>query len=322
MASKQQLAGEQADKMITDLAALRVVAYPAEAGEPVVTAPAIVEQPVDDVPSDVSVQAASPLVVEPDALALSRKEVETANQRWQVLQGMIGKKDSEIEQMRTLLAQLSRAAEAPEIPPASLVSEKDVDTFGTDMVDFVVRQSTEVFKLQIKKVYDLIAKLESTLGSVSETSSRVAAETFDEALTRQVPNWKDINTSSEFLTWLAEEEGFTGRTKLELLQDAYTAGKLNLTVRFFKAFQEASSPATVAPVRPATPVASAEKFVTPGKSKASVTPMVAPSNAKVWSKAEISKLYNDKRNRLITAEEFAAEEADLFKAQGDGRIAA
>lgn len=313
---KQQ--GEEADRMI---AALNQPTQTSEAAEDrgVQTEEVITSEQQDaGAQSDVGVQAVEEQVDQ--NLSALRKEVEEANQRWRVLQGMINKKDDEIENMRGLLAQLSQKVEtqAPrtETAPAS-VSQSDIDDFGEDMIEMVRRVASEQAKREVAVVMQRIAAMEKSITGVSEQTAKTSAEVFDEALAKQVPNWQSINVDPAFIAWLNEEDGFAGATKLELLKDAYAKGDLKRTVKFFKTFSDMSAPVVEAPQVP-----SAEKLVSPGKSRAAATPKPTFDQPKVWSKADISKLYEDKRNGKLNQADFDKLERDLFKAQSEGRLAA
>lgn len=322
-------AGEEADRLIAELAEQNKAAAGKTAAEP--ATPASTQPAAEPVtPQDTqNVGHQSDVVVQQDktseeALALLRKEIDTANARWQSLQGMVNKKDSEIEQMRLLLAQMSQKAEQP-AAPVSLVTAKDEEDFGADMVDMNRRVASEVFNSMINLVNARLDKMEQSIAGINSTTTKIVEESFDESLTRQVPDWEAVDKNPEFIAWLSEEDGFSGRTKLELLQAAYGSGNLRSTVAIFNAFKASKAPVvspTSAP--PAEPplATNVTKFVAPGKSKSSSAPQVPVAQEKIWTSGAISKLYSDKRNKLITEEEFVKQESDLFAAQREGRIAA
>lgn len=330
MTSNVSRAAAEADRMIAELNQQRLVEAQAAQGESLVenqgedTGASAVPQ-ADEVvdQTDVGVQATSTPQVSDSELASLRKEVETANQRWKVLQGMIDKKDSEVDNMRALLAQLSQKAEAQkDEPKPSRVTNEDKETLESlDLLTPVTNIVNDVFETRIREVMTMIAKLEKSITGVGEMTANTSAELFDDALARQVPSWRQVNVDPAFIAWLQEEDGFTGKTKLALLTDAYSTGNLARTARFFKAFEEATGQVT-APETAQTKKDNVTKLVAPGKSRSSVTPQAKQDSAQIWTKGDISRLYDDKRNGRITQEEFDKYERDLFKAQGEGRIAA
>lgn len=327
MATNVRLAAEEADRMITEQNRLRTEAMAAtEPENPSQEAEAITDQPTEEAgnQTDVAVQASSEPQVSSSELLALKKEVESANQRWKVLQGMIEKKDAEVDNMRALLAQMSQRAETPKEESAQAFNQQDMeyisDFFGERGLEIVGRKSTEVFQSLMQPVMNRIAQLEQSITGVGEMTAKVSADSFDDQLTRQVSDWKAVNVDPAFLGWLNEEEGFSGATRMSLLQDAYSKQNLSRTARFFTAFKELTGQATkqvTAPVKD-----NVTKLITPGKSRSSVTPQAPQGEKQIWSKDDISRLYSDKRTGKITQEEFDKYERDLFKAQGEGRIAA
>lgn len=327
MAPNVKRASEEADRMIAELAEKRKAAEGQPQAEQTddavqdqgaITPPEVTDGAVDQ--TDVGVQTKSEPTVSDSELSSLRKEIETANQRWKVLQGMCDKKDNEIENMRALLAQMSQKppAEDNTIPETSGLNEDD---FDPDTLKMMVVKARLVVKEELKPLLARIAELENSIKGVSEVSAKTSAEVFDDALTRQVPNWRETNVDPAFLAWLQGEDDFTGMKKLDLLADAYSKGDLVRTVKFFTAFDTATG-RTAQPVDGAPKADNVTKLITPGKSRSPATPPATPPTEQVWTRADISRLYEDKRNNRITQAEFDKFERDLFKAQSEGRVAA
>ncbi len=60
------------------------------------------------------------------------------------------------------------------------------------------------------------------------------------ALDAAIPDWRQINTSAEFLAWLHHDDGFASRgvTKYDLLHSAFNNNETALVVAIFKAYAE------------------------------------------------------------------------------------
>jgi len=326
MAQNHKRAGEEADRLIAEQARLKAEAEgravtPAQQDMPPDATEVIPDVVQEDagIQHDVSVQNTNVPTVSDPQLELLRKEVETANQRWKVLQGMIDKKEFENESMRALLAQMSQKAEKPaDVSPTRTVTREDEEAFGADHIDLARRIASDVFDQRITALNDKIARLEQSITGVGETVAKTAAETFDEALERRVPEWRATNVDPAFMAWLSEEEGLSGHTRLDLLNTAYGASNLERTAKFFTAFRALNAK----PATPAPKVDNVTKLVSPGKSRSAATPAPAPANTDIWTKADIDRLYNDKRNGRITQAQFDEYERDLFAAQREGRLAA
>jgi hypothetical protein len=251
-----------------------------------------------------------------------RKQVEQADQRWKVLQGMITKKDEEIEAMRSLLSDISNAKpaqenKAPEIK--QLVTKDDIEEYGNDMIDVMRRVASESMAKQFtsytRKLEDRLAKLEGGISNVAKSTEEVSQNAFYATLDRLSPEWRELNENQDFISWLQQVDPYTGTTKMELLGLAHKNQDANRAAVFFNQYhsslekQEPSSTAKSAK----------EKLVAPGKAK-STTPK--SESKRTWTRNEIAQVYANKRKGLISDKEFKALERDFFAAQSEGRIAA
>ena len=250
------------------------------------------------------------------------KQAEAAEQRWKVLQGMIDKKDGEIETLRALLAQISSNPQTTaEDKPQNLLTSNDVDSFGDDLIDLVKRGSLSVLQSELPKFFNDInarlAKLEGSVQGVEQVTAKNAQDMFFEALQSKVPDWQTLNTDQGFLGWLNEEDQFTGASRIELLQHAFGKQDVNRTATFFLEYKRLFA----APEASEPKENKVAKLVSPGKTKAA-SARVDTGSKRTWTRAEIGKLYSDKREGRISAKQFEEFERDIFAAQADGRIAA
>jgi hypothetical protein len=339
--------GEEADQMIQELnQKIDAAAQPAseeQSGEPT---EAIAQEVVDAQPDDQGVESTAQSVEQgaveaTDApassaeLELLKKQVEASEQKWRVLQGMINKKDDEIESLRALFAQINAAPQGeataePARRVEDLVTKKDVDDYGSDLVDFVRRAAQSVLAAEMARLETRLQgevdKLRSSVSVVEQTSVKAAQDVFFDSLTKRVPDWKALNTDPTFLAWLSEVDPFAGTPRLQLLQNAVGSGDAERASMFFSTYKAMTQPAE--PVAaPAPQVADAaaqrskvERFVSPGKSKGSTAKV--EGDKPVWTRAAIARLYDDKMAGKISAKKFEEFERDIFAAQQEGRIAA
>lgn len=328
--------GEEADQMIQQLNQTQGDAPPAE--EQPAGAEAIAQEVVNAQSDDQGVQPgpAVPAATEPPAeqaaptveLDLLRKQIEAAEQKWRVLQGMINKKDEEIEAMRQLFASLNAKPQpaAAESLPDAVVSARDIKEYGQDLVDFVQRVTrASLSEVRAQLTRDLEArfgKLEGSMQHVEQTTARTAQERFYDALTTEMPDWRAMNVDPAFLGWLELSDAFAGVPRMQLLRDAVASHDAHRASAFFAAYKREAAPAPTAevPTPAPAPVKNLERLVAPGKAKP-VTPK-AEGTKRTWTRADIARLYDDKMSGRISAHEFAEAERDMFAAQRDGRIAA
>lgn len=332
-------AGEEANRMIAELNQSRQAA-PEQ--------PPVEEQVADAgdaITTDIDTSAVTPAQPTPQppsatpdpALAELKRQLDAADQRWKVLQGMIDKKDEELEQMRVLFAQMQSqppAAPAP-APTASFpFTDEDREVNG-ETIDIAIRAATyvatKIVKEELAKLAPVLDQVEQNVTTVKKSSAQMAYDRFIDSLTAKVSDWESLNSDAGFLNWLNEVDELTGVARLALLRDAFSKYDATRVAKFFVAYKKEtgldSAPATTeAPAAPAAEqpsVADPKKFVAPGKSRAATTPKVDSGNAgKQWTRAEIAKLYDDKMKGKISPKDFESLERDLFKAQREGRIAA
>ena len=261
-------------------------------------------------------------------LAQMQKQIDAAEQRWKVLQGMITKKDAELDAMRDLLAsinqQKAQEESAPKQEPVTLVTEDDVREYGKEYVDFMTRLAKQTFLNESGNAdfAGLAARLDALEGSVKgveQTSANTAQTMFLTDLGAVVPDWRELNTDPSFLRWLDQADAFTGEPRLGLLQLAVNNNDAARAAAFFNAYKQETGQAAQTAPEPAPVSRGKEKLVAPGKAK---TATVTPEAKRTWTNASIAKLYDDKMKGRISQKEFDKLERDLFAAQTEGRITA
>lgn len=231
-------------------------------------------------------------------------------QRYKALQG---KYNAEVprmaEQIRTLEAQMRNLAQAqtkPEEPKPDkkIVSDEEIEDYGEDLIDLIRR----VAKSEVSGVeQSLKPKIDQIYGRVEQTSAQAASEKVYGQLDREVQNWREINKSAEFLSWLAQSDPYAGDLRKNLLADAFKRGDAARVVAFFKGFSAehnlvapqptpAQAPAAPAPT-PEQPAqraqVSLEEMAGPGAGPTTpVVPTESPQ-AQQWTRAQVAKFYKD-----------------------------
>lgn len=334
-------AGEEADEMIRKLNQVVDVPTEDQSGAP----EAIVQDHTnaddqggsDPGASDagaVGTQSTPPVTEQQDAdITALNARVAKAEARWNVLQGILQKKEDENADLRKLLAGLAeRPAQPDPVHDQGVVATstgpaytaEDVREFGQPLIDFVERVATAAARSVRAELSDSFSKqvgtLQQSVNHVAEESNAERGARFTRRLGHLVPTWEQINVDPLFVNdWLQQTERLSGRSRLQLLRDAYQALDADRAAQFFLDYQEEMNPAPAE--APPSHVPKPTSLVTPGRSRATAAPKQSGSG-KVWTRADIAKLYDDKMKRKITAEEFAKQERDLFKAQSEGRVEA
>lgn len=314
-------AGEEADRMI---AALN---QPAQAEDQAGAEDAITTEDIDTSEGTTEVAVAhepSPVATNDATLAELKRQLDAAEQRWKVLQGMIDKKDADLENMRVLFAQMQAAGSSSDAgAQQSLVTDEDRSNYGADYIDLISRVATSVAQREVQNVLASMAptmkQMESNVSDVRKSAAQLLQERFMDTLNTKVGDWEVLNTDAGFLAWLDEMDKFTGVQRIALLRDAFAKQDVERVAEFFISYKQVAGINNAAASAPRT--AEVKRFATPSKSKAS-TVQSDSTTPKQWSRADISTLYDDKMRGRISQAAFEELERDLFKAQREGRVAA
>lgn len=260
-------------------------------------------------------------------------------QRYKTLQGMFAKINDQNAELRTqnaefrgrldeLSAQMSRV-QAPQNPqvqqPAKsrLLTDEEVKDYGAEFIDVTQRAAREVFEERIAEMQKRIEALASSQQTVQQTvqhAAKVTAETVDEryynTLDKEEPEWEQINASQNFLTWLNEIDTFTGVRRQALLNQAFSAKDAGRTLAFFKAFKQTHNGSGATPNKPSVDTAS---LVAP-ETVAGASPTPNSKRGKIWSQADVEKVYDDRVRGKITPQRFSELEKEIMAAVSEGRI--
>lgn len=297
----------------------------AQANAPAPEAPPVAE-PVAQEPAQP--EPTTPVVAPEPVAAPAPPTQDTWEQRYKTLQGLFNKEvpglqqqtkhlQTELQQAKAALEKLTTQQPSPE--PKPNVDPKDVDAFGTDLVEMVQRVTTSVLGSMAARVDQTVtafdarlAAVEQALDSTNKVVARSAEETFFDRLTAAVPDWESVNGSAQFLAWLGEPDPVHGLPRQTALDAAQNALNPDRAVAVFNAFK-----ATL--TKPAAKVDPLGKQVTP-RSSASSAP--TPTEKPVLTQEQITAFYNDvARGRYRGREaEVTETERTINQALAEGRV--
>lgn len=331
-----QRAAAEADEALKQLTQPAPAAAPAAppANEPAPPAAAVPE-PAPPAPVPPPAPSAQPTSADAELLRM-RQELATA-------QGRNEAHTMEMAELRQRLAAMQDVVNArPAAPPAaptSLITDADRTDFGEDMIDLVQRVVRDSVGATIAKLGERIAQLESgqqriatAANAAQKSAEELAFDRYLSAIDAALPGWREINSSPAFVDWLQKPDMFSGKIRHQLLEDANLAADSQRVIAFFKAYlQESGQPA---PAQPPAPAAPAPQPLPPAPPPVAVNPatLVAPTptagptpaanpvGGRIWTSAEVDACYDARIRGRITAEQFAAYEAEIHRAILENRV--
>lgn len=223
------------------------------------------------------------------------------------LQHRIQALESENSQLKQQLEQQQQASQSS---GELKLNQKLVDEYGEDFAQAVAEQSSagtsELINRLTQQINTLQSKLERTEQTTSETAGNMRMRELNAELSKHNIDFEQVNTDPMFHDWLSAIDDASGEQRNTLMNNAFQRGDINRTAYFFKAFkaQEGSNFNN-----------------NPLSSHVDVTSR-APSDVaggdNVWTKAQMDKLYADRRAGKLTDAEFQKWEQQLFSAMQQG----
>lgn len=261
--------------------------------------------------------------------------------KYEVLQGKYNSETAEYkrtiagmqERIGVLEQLVAKFSERPADPPPktndtnprakgkTYVRPEDIEEYGRDMLDVVRRAAREEIEPELETLRAENQQLKAQLGRTSERVAETARDRMLVALDREVPDWRNVNTSATFLAWLEDMDVFSGLQRREALLQAYNANDARRVIGIFKAFKRedsATDPASSAPGR--TPQVAKETLVAPGKPASGSGTEAPGSNKRQWTQAEIADFYDRKRRGKIPATEAETTEREIAAAIRENRV--
>ena len=283
-------------------------------------------------------QSPEPVSVEPPKSTDDDPNSLTWRQRYQSLQGQYNSQVPTLQQqvkhltesMDQLQARLKEQQAAPQAEPdqSQLVTNKDVEAFGEDLVDLARRIAKEEFGRreskyikQIEALEGQLTKAEDQVGEVVQSQAKTAQNRFFENLNSKLPAWEAIQATDDCHTWLATRVPGSQSTWNDALLNAAGRQDVDAVKEVFDTFFE-KYPTHNASAKKQQQTSARQELnrqVAPGKSTAS-----NPSSQ--TGRVYTSNDYIAESNRIVRLSQQGKHDqamqlqAELDAAQTEGRI--
>jgi cell division protein FtsB len=249
-------------------------------------------------------------------------------QKYKTLKGMY---DAEVPRLhadlRDLKAQVDNLRKAAETKPAEqakpvvaekLVTDADVEAFGSDLIEVqrkVAREVAAEFRGELDTMRAENAKLREQLNT---TDTQVSESSFEQRLYRMVPDFAAVNTDPKWITWLNEIDPLLRAPRSSVAQQAFNRGDAEGVAHYVALFKQ-----SISPVEPtADKTNELELQIQPNRSAPSTPPN--SQKGKTYTNADIEKMFRKATDLGIRGQSDAAKklEAEIDAAFMEGRVTA
>lgn len=249
------------------------------------------------------------------------------------LNRIIDEQAKQLEHLHLMLADQTAQRSQVETPaPVHVTYEEptreEIEEFGPDLAQFVSKLSRKELVTALGDVLKRLEKVEREAAGARVHSQRVLTESFYESMDKLVPEWRQLNTDRDFLSWLNGVDSFTGQTRISLLRQAEEQKDAHRASAFFRAWLNetgrASDGQPTAPGKPgrrdlrtliAPGKAAPSTGTAPRRTIAAVPPDKQPETIRG---ADIQAFFA--RRRVMSPDEFEAGRRVIAQALKEGRV--
>lgn len=286
-------------------------------------APENAEETVAENQSEPIIQS-QPTEVMPTQVVAPEVPEETWHQKYSTL---IGKYNAEVprlhQQVKDLAAQLEavhqRMQERNNPTEASdretLVTDRDREAFGDDLIDLNRRVAREVASVYEQKLNSYEAKIASLEQRLMQTGNQVGEMTFEQRLLRVVPDFDQVDSDPRWVAWLNEIDPLLRAPRRVVAEQAFKNGDVDGVAHYVNLFKGQGG-------KQDNRKSELERQVAPSR-VSSGTAQAAPQG-KMYSMNQWSAAYDRVAQLVATGKYDDANklEAELSAAMSQGRVTA
>jgi hypothetical protein len=280
-------------------------------------------------PQDPQPQPAEPKPVEPTPTPTEPVVAEEKwEQKYKTLKGMY---DAEVPRLhadlRDLKAQVDSLRKASETKPAEpakpaaptkLVTDADVEAFGSDLIEVQRKVAREVAAEFRGELDAMRAENEKLREQLTSTGTQVSEASFEQRLYRMVPDFEAVNADPKWIAWLNEVDPLLRAPRSSVAQQAFNRGDAEGVAHYVSMFKQ-----TIAPVeQKADKTEELERQLQPNRGATSTPP--TSQKGKVYTNADIEKMFRKATDLGVKGrvDEAKKLEAEIDAAFMEGRVTA
>lgn len=212
----------------------------------------------------------------------------------------------------------------PQPPVTKLITDEDRKNYGDDLLDVTRRAALEAVSPQLTALHQENQQLR-------QATTRQAMQNMYNALDGELANWREVNVSDRFKSWLRLRDVYSGAVRQNLLNSAVQAANAPRVLEFFKGFLREEQATGQQPVSPqsavdtSTPRVAAttlDMLAAPGRARPATGDTQVPVDKPTFTRAQISGFYRQVNQGVYAGRQADKDalEAQIFAAQREGRV--
>lgn len=280
-----------------------------------------------DPPADPKPADPEPKPVEPKPAPVEPEvPEETWQQKYKTLKGMydaeVPRLHADVRELKSQVDSLRRAAETKPVEvkpvtPEKLVTDADVEAFGSDLIEVQRKVAREVAAEFRSELDAMKAENQKLRDQLTATGTQVSEATFEQRLHRLVPDFQEVNVNPKWIEWLSEVDPILRAPRKSVAQDAFNRGDAEAVAHYIGMFKQ-----SITPVKPTDNRAEElERQVQPNRTASSNAPV--SQKGKTYTSADIDKMFKQvaELGNRGKVEEARKLEAEIDAAYMEGRVA-
>jgi hypothetical protein len=110
---------------------------------------------------------------------------------------------------------------------SSYLTPQEIHDYGEEFLNVVGKKAREVTAGQVSQLASQVHQFNSQLHGQARQGMKAEMD-------RALPNWRQVNEDPRFLEWLGVRHEFVGRTRHELLQEAWASNDASRVLAIFR----------------------------------------------------------------------------------------
>lgn len=294
--------------------------------------------PVANTPDQPETPAAEPVPIAEEIPKSQAQEDDIWRKKYSVLEGkyraevpLLNKDVSDLKRANAeLMARFETLSkkedEVQTKKPESLITPKDQDAFGEDLVDFTKRAAKEVISSELALLTTRLGALEQAIANIAGLPKKVGEVVEKQALTEEqafwrelgtlIPDWEAVDSNPAWIEHLDTKAKYVQATHRQLAELAVAERNISAVVELVSDWKALSGITALEQTKELNKN-ELKKQITPNKTS-TVTPTSSEPETHTWD--EYNAAFDPRASRMLSPAEVEALQAKMETAYLEGRI--